>query len=75
MKDIGGQYGVYNNADCQKFRTTLLNMWGKGKATGRVRLVDFYRLGLDSTEFGLFEKDSYLRAMGALDESNPRPPW
>lgn len=73
VKDIGASYGAYNHGECQKLKSSLLNMWSKGNSTGRVRLVDFYRLGLDS-EFGLIEKPAFLRAIGALDESNASSP-
>jgi len=72
-KDIGAQYGAYNDDECQKLKVALMNTWGKGKATGRVRLVDFYRLGLD-TEWSLTEKASYLKALGALDDTNASAP-
>jgi len=72
-KDIGARYGAYNDDECQKLKVALMNTWGKGKATGRVRLVDFYRLGLD-TEWSLTEKASYLKALGALDDTNASAP-
>lgn len=72
-KTIGANYGSYNDAECQKQKQAMMNMWGKGKSTGRVRLVDFYRLGLDS-EWSLAEKPAYLRTIGALDESNESSP-
>jgi len=39
--------------------------------TGRIRLIDFYRAGL-SSRFFFTETKEYLRAMGALDESDAR---
>jgi hypothetical protein len=39
--------------------------------TGRVRLIDFYRAGLNS-RFFFIESKEYLRALGALDESDER---
>merc|ERR1740121_950196 len=65
---IGAQYSSYNDMECVRLKSGLLNMWNQGNATGRVRLVDFYRLGMDS-EWSLNEKADYLRTLGALDES------
>jgi len=73
--DAGARYGKYNDMECQKLKKTLMNAFPKGKATGRLRLVDFYRLGLDpSLEINLAEKKDFLRTMGALDESNASSP-
>lgn len=72
-KDVGAGYGAYNDAECQKLKLAMVHAWGKGPTTGRIRLVDFYRLGLE-TEWSLSEKAGYLRALGALDESNASAP-
>jgi len=72
--DIGQRYGHYNDAECQKIKTTLMGAWSKGKSTGRVRLVDFYKLGFELDEFNFAEKPDFLRSMGALDDSNASNP-
>jgi hypothetical protein len=53
--------------ECQEIREDLLSY--ETGDTGRIRLVDFYRAGLTSRFFYVETKD-YLRALGALDESD-----
>jgi len=71
--NIGERYGSFNDKQCIELKSALLGMWSKGKTTGRVRLADFYRMGLD-TQWDLVEKREYLGALGALDESNASNP-
>merc|ERR1719223_2644027 len=52
-------------------KETLVNMEYRG--TGRVRLADFYTPSL-SGAFSFKESSRYLRALGALDESDPTQP-
>jgi len=72
--DIGQKYGPYNDAECQKIKKTLMGAWSKGATTGRVRLVDFYKLGFELDEFNFAEKPDFLRSMGALDDTNASSP-
>jgi hypothetical protein len=53
--------------ECQEIREDLLSF--ETGDTGRIRLVDFYRAGLTS-RFFYVETKEYLRALGALDESD-----
>jgi len=53
--------------ECQEIKNDIL-AYERGD-TGRVRLVDFYRADLDS-RFWYVESKDYLRAVGALDESD-----
>jgi hypothetical protein len=53
--------------ECQEIKEDLLAF--ETGDTGRIRLVDFYRAGLTS-RFMYVETKDYLRAMGALDESD-----
>merc|ERR1719253_2543783 len=52
-------------------KETLVKMEYRG--TGRVRLADFYKPAL-SGSWTFQESSSYLRALGALDESDPSQP-
>jgi len=54
--------------ECQEIKEDLLSF--EMGDTGRIRLVDFYRAGLTS-RFMYVETKDYLRAVGALDESDP----
>jgi hypothetical protein len=53
--------------ECQEIREDLLAF--EAGNTGRIRLADFYRAGLTSRFFYVETKD-YLRAIGALDDSD-----
>jgi hypothetical protein len=53
--------------ECQEIKEDLLD-FERGD-TGRIRLVDFYRAGLD-TRFYFLESKEYLEAVGALDTSD-----
>jgi len=55
--------------ECLEIKEDIL-AYERGE-TGRVRLLDFYRAGLDS-RFFFTETEDYLRALGALDESDAR---
>merc|ERR1719197_2470743 len=57
--------------ECQEVKEDLLT-YERGD-TGRVRLVDFYRASLAS-RFFFIETADYLRAVGALDESDAMRP-
>ncbi len=52
-------------------KDTLVEMEYRG--TGRVRLSEFYKGGLEGN-WQFAESVDYLRAMGALDESSPEMP-
>jgi hypothetical protein len=53
--------------ECQEIKDDLLD-FERGD-TGRIRLADFYRAGLD-TRFYFLESKEYLQAVGALDTSD-----
>jgi hypothetical protein len=53
--------------ECQEIKDDLLD-FERGD-TGRIRLADFYRAGLD-TRFYFLESKEYLEAVGALDTSD-----
>jgi hypothetical protein len=68
---IGEEYFKYANSDCKGMKHTLMGM--EGKKAGRVRLSTFYSKSL----FGGFkfnERQEYLQALGALDNSDPSTP-
>jgi hypothetical protein len=68
---IGEQFGPHQNQECIDMKASLVKIEESG--TGRVRLSDFYKAALGGNL--LFqEKASYLREIGALDESKPETP-
>lgn len=63
---IGEKYHRFNDLECRSLKSTMLEM--EGAKPGRVRLSQFYKKALYS-HWQFDEKADYLRALGALDES------
>jgi len=71
VEKIGDRYGRWQDSECKDLKNSLIKMEDQG--TGRVLLKDFYASALAGQwQFG--ESASYLRQLGALDESNPEHP-
>jgi len=69
---IGERFGHFQDGECQQIKANLVKMEQPG--TGRVRLSDFYKPAIGGQwQFG--ESVSYLRQLGALDESDPSKPY
>lgn len=69
--EVSGRYGEFNARECTRLKNDLVGLESTKK--GRVRLADFYKQALfRSFEFN--ENIDYLRAIGALDESDPTTP-
>jgi hypothetical protein len=72
VREVGEHYSsVYDN-DCKNMKSELVRL--ESKKPGRVRLTDFYKASLDGGVWEFTEKREYLRAFGALDESDPSTP-
>jgi hypothetical protein len=65
---VGEEYGSFQNIECQELKHTLMQMEDRG--TGRIRLAEFYKPALNGA-WQFQESVSYLRQLGALDESDP----
>eukprot|EP00427_Karlodinium_veneficum_P060697 CAMPEP_0169372888 /NCGR_PEP_ID=MMETSP1017-20121227/36709_1 /TAXON_ID=342587 /ORGANISM="Karlodinium micrum, Strain CCMP2283" /LENGTH=573 /DNA_ID=CAMNT_0009471559 /DNA_START=18 /DNA_END=1735 /DNA_ORIENTATION=+ len=72
VEEVGRRYGVYNDQECGKLKSELLSI--ESTKAGRVRLTEFYKKGLTGV-FEFNEKAEYLRAIGVLDESDPKQPY
>lgn len=72
-KDIGTRFGNFNDRECRDLKKTFMAMQVQGKKAGRVLLSDFYHAGMNS-HWDFTEKVDYLRALGALDESDSSKP-
>jgi hypothetical protein len=72
VQDIGEHYSVVYDNECANMKKQLLNI--ESKKPGRVRLTDFYKVTLNGGVWEFNEKIGYLRAFGALDESDPKTP-
>jgi len=71
VEAVGEQFGSFQDWECRQMKDTMVKMEYRG--TGRVRLADFYKPAL-SGAWTFQESSSYLRALGALDESDPAQP-
>eukprot|EP00930_Biecheleria_cincta_P012805 TRINITY_DN1172_c0_g1_i9.p1 TRINITY_DN1172_c0_g1~~TRINITY_DN1172_c0_g1_i9.p1 ORF type:complete len:533 (+),score=102.30 TRINITY_DN1172_c0_g1_i9:90-1688(+) len=68
LSKFGHQLGALEDTECQVMKERLVAREHRS-GSGRVRLGDFYAAGN-----GFVESPEYLRARGALDESNPEDP-
>lgn len=68
VAEVGERYGRWQNSECADLKQTLLAR-EEHPGTGRIRLSDFYSLALHEDKFQFSESTSYLRQLGALDES------
>jgi len=68
---IGERFGKFQDAECKGLKDSLVKM--EDRATGRVRLSDFYRPALEGA-WQFQESIGYLRQLGTLDESNADEP-
>jgi len=66
VEAVGEEYGTFQDLECRQMKDSLVKLEYRG--TGRVRLSDFYRPALDGV-WTFSESASYLRSLGALDES------
>jgi len=69
--EVGKQFWVQNNEDCDALKKELMTM--EDRKLGRVRLSDFYNKSRHS-RWAFTEKVEYLRTLGALDETNVTNP-
>jgi hypothetical protein len=71
VEQAGQRYASYNANACSELKSELIGI--ESKKAGRVRLTEFYKRGLSGV-FDFTEKIDYLRALGAIDESDPSQP-
>jgi len=71
LEEVGDRYGRWQDSECRDLKNSLVKMEDQG--TGRVLLKDFYASALGG-QWQFSESASYLRQLGALDESNPDHP-
>jgi len=71
VSQIGNRFATFNTGECGRLKSQLKSQ--ESAKPGRVRLVDFYKMGLQGAwEFN--EKLAFLRDTGMLDESDPSTP-
>merc|ERR1719420_144884 len=68
---VGEQFGHFQDQECKQMKASLVDIEERG--TGRVRLSDFYKPALGGA-WQFTESVSYLRQLGALDESDASKP-
>eukprot|EP00931_Biecheleriopsis_adriatica_P113721 TRINITY_DN8887_c1_g1_i1.p1 TRINITY_DN8887_c1_g1~~TRINITY_DN8887_c1_g1_i1.p1 ORF type:complete len:565 (-),score=116.06 TRINITY_DN8887_c1_g1_i1:30-1724(-) len=70
VAEVGERYGKWQSSECTDLKHTLLES-EEYPNTGRIRLKDFYSLALHGGKWQFSESVSFLRQLGALDESDP----
>jgi len=70
--EVTDRMGFWQQPACGGLKDTLVKM--EDRDTGRVRLASFYGKSLHEGTWQFSESESYLRQLGALDESNPSNP-
>jgi hypothetical protein len=66
---VGEEFGTFQQTECEDLKATMMKMEYQG--TGRVKLGDFYKPGLEGN-WQFMESVPYLRQLGTLDESDPK---
>merc|ERR1719329_1115150 len=72
LRGIEKEFPFWNNKQCMSWKERLMSLEVQG--SGRVRLLDFYEGALHKGMVQFREPREYLRALGALDESDPLEP-
>jgi hypothetical protein len=72
VEEVGERFGHFQNAECSAMKTKLVGMGDGG--IGRVPLANFYQTSIDGDTFEFQESESYLRELGALDDTDPSHP-
>jgi hypothetical protein len=72
VEEVGERFGHFQDAECGAMKTRLVAMGDGG--IGRVPLADFYKSSIDDNTFEFQESESYLRELGALDDTDPSHP-
>eukprot|EP00929_Paragymnodinium_shiwhaense_P120839 TRINITY_DN928_c1_g1_i7.p1 TRINITY_DN928_c1_g1~~TRINITY_DN928_c1_g1_i7.p1 ORF type:complete len:572 (-),score=171.36 TRINITY_DN928_c1_g1_i7:171-1886(-) len=71
VEEVSQRFGRFQDAECRQLKDTLLE--AEEGSTGRVKLSDFYKKGLETK--ALFKESvDYLREQGALDETKAGEP-
>jgi len=71
VEAVGEQFGTFQDLECRQMKDSLVKMEYKG--TGRVPLSEFYKPALEGS-WTFQESSSYLRSLGALDETDANHP-
>jgi len=75
IEEAGERYGRWQDLECRTLKETLLAVEDTGPGgVGRVRIADFYGLALNDGKWQFSESITYLRGLGALDESDAKNP-
>jgi len=75
VEEIGDRYGLWQDNECRTMKEDLLELEDKSVAgAGKVLLTDFYDAAANRGKWQFREHIDFLRAFGALDESDPQRP-
>jgi len=72
VEEVAERFGHFQDAECGAMKTKLMGVGDGG--VGRVPLADFYRASIDENSIEFQESESYLRELGALDDTDPSHP-
>jgi len=75
VEAVAEQYGDLHARQCARLKSNLLGV--ESKKPGRVRLAEYYNLGLNARLAGdsrFDERVDYLNGLGAIDDSDPKDP-
>jgi len=72
VEEVGERFGHFQDAECHAMKSRLISMGDGG--IGRVPLADFYKTSIDDNTFEFQESESYLRELGALDDTDASHP-
>eukprot|EP00927_Polykrikos_kofoidii_P000064 TRINITY_DN1002_c0_g1_i1.p1 TRINITY_DN1002_c0_g1~~TRINITY_DN1002_c0_g1_i1.p1 ORF type:complete len:606 (+),score=104.23 TRINITY_DN1002_c0_g1_i1:69-1820(+) len=72
VRRIETEFPFWNNRQCATLKRNMMRM--EVQASGRLRLLDFYDGALHKGMVQFRETRKYLKALGAIDESDPLEP-
>jgi len=75
IAEVGERYGRFQDIECRMLKDLLVAKEDSSVGgAGRVRISDFYKMAIQEGRWQFSESVSYMRQLGALDESDPSNP-
>lgn len=72
VEELGDRYGPWQDGECRDLKSKLLKIEDRGAGgAGRVHIADFYNSALNHGHWQFSESVEYLKALGAIDDSDP----
>mmetsp|Transcript_83989 Transcript_83989/g.211781 ORF Transcript_83989/g.211781 Transcript_83989/m.211781 type:complete len:581 (-) Transcript_83989:169-1911(-) len=67
-------YGLFQDLQCRELKNAMMDLETQERNDGRVLLANFYRPYMQGTHQFFVERPEYLKALGSLDDSDPKQP-